>query len=76
MNLIMTSDALYSTMYQWNDDSLEAMTGGNPPETQKILKGATVKYLGHVPGGMIKVEYNGAEVIIHPGATNIGKTPT
>lgn len=39
-----------------------------------IAAGQTVRYLGHVPGGMIKVEYTGkhagsVEVVIDPRTT-------
>jgi len=34
-----------------------------------ILAGQIVKYLGHVVGGMVQVEYNGKEEIIHPANT-------
>ena len=34
-----------------------------------IPSGTVVKYLGHVPGGMVQVEYEGQQEIIHPGTT-------
>lgn len=37
--------------------------------TVTIPVGATVEYLGHVPGGMVRVVCDGRKMVIHPGAT-------
>lgn len=35
----------------------------------EIPVGTIVEYLGHVLGGMVRVRWEGRNVIIHPGAT-------
>lgn len=35
----------------------------------EIPIGTVVEYLGHVPGGMVRIRWNGEESIIHPHAT-------
>jgi hypothetical protein len=34
-----------------------------------IPAGTVVEYLGHVPGGMVQVKWNGDKTIIHPETT-------
>jgi len=36
---------------------------------EEIPIGTVVEYLGHVPGGMVKIRWNGEESIINPLAT-------
>lgn len=42
---------------------VQAESGATIPE------GALVEYLGHLPGGMVRVGYKGREEVIHPLAT-------
>lgn len=62
MNLTIQSKAAYFTSQQWSD-------GVRASNDQVIDIGTVVAYLGHVVGGMVRVRYDGQEVVIHPGAT-------
>jgi len=42
----------------------------NHPKVMTIPSGSLVEYIGHVAGGMLHVEYNEQEFIIHPNATD------
>ncbi len=40
-----------------------------PEAGQLVPAGTTVKYLGHIPGGMVRVELpDGRRVVMHPHA--------
>lgn len=64
MTLVVKQPALYFTMAQWNK--------GLDCEGTRIEAGSEVEYECHLPGGMLKVQYKGESIVIHPGITDIG----
>lgn len=62
MNLTIKATCVYMTMHQWHNDKPAGAR-------QTIRPGATVEYVAHVLGGMVKVRHDGRDVVIHPGAT-------
>lgn len=62
--LTLKSEAHAYTMDSWRS------AHDLPEQADSIFPiGTSLKYLGHLPGGMIKVEFNGGEYVIHPATT-------
>lgn len=60
--LTIKAECCYATEHEWRNSQ-------TPDSLHVIQPGETVEYLGHVPGGMVRVRHNGETVVIHPGAT-------
>ena len=59
--LTIKSEAIYVTLDEWNANASALK--------RRLAKGATVEYIAHVPGGMVKARYNGNVIVLHPSST-------
>ncbi len=63
MTLTIKSRCEFVPIEEWNANG-EKLTS-----YQELNPGIKVDYLGHIPGGMVKVGHAGQVVVIHPAAT-------